>query len=256
MAFIGIRCLLRRYAVLAKTTATLLVVVALGCGGKAVQGDGLSAQGGSAGSGGTAQEPSSCVVPPAAPVIDYQPTCSTFIPSLAPTEVVFVEQTTDAGTGIVGHRFRSTKDCGFDVVISLPRLKFAADEQPYEMSTWWLRSSGLTDLLSVILRRSGDRALLLGVAASGSTYEFNTLASPLAVTQNGPVCADSAEMGVNEQVVELDGVALPCENETATPWLRLCSDSGTQYRMVDFPAPLDSTTVPAVLGSAELLSVK
>jgi hypothetical protein len=255
MAYIGIRRLLWRYVVLVHTTATQLVVVAPGCGGKAAQGDGLSAPGGSAGSGGTVQEPSSCVEPPAAPVIDYQPTCSTFIPALAPTEVTFVDQTADAGTGLVGHRFRSTEDCGFDVVISLPRLKFAADEQTYEMSTWWLSSMGLTELVTVILRRSGDRALLLGVAASGSTYGFNALASPLAVTQNGPVCADSAESGVNEQVVELDGVALPCENETATPWLRVCRDGGTQYRMVDFPAPLDSTTAPAVLGAAELLRV-
>lgn len=241
--------LMLAHSALAQATTTFLCISALGCGGKAVQAEG------SAGTIGSAHEPSGCVQLPAAPVIDFQSTCDSFIPSLSPSEVIFVERSIDASAGLVGHRFRSTKDCGFDVVISLPRLKFDADEQPYELSTWWLRTSFVTDLLVVILRRAGDRSLLLGVATSGSTFEFNSLASPLAVTLNGPGCTDSAESGVQEQVVELEGVALPCENDAAMPWLRLCRDGDTRYRMVDYPAQLDSTTVPAVLGDAKFVSV-
>jgi hypothetical protein len=130
----------------------------------------------------------SCSFLPADPSIATQITCSSFIPALAPYEIVFVEQTTSGppGNQVVAHRFRATAACGFDVVISLPNLRFAADDQPYQMSVWWLQSAGKVSLLAIAIRRSLSGPVLLGVAAPESADLLNFIVSPLAVTLNGP----------------------------------------------------------------------
>jgi hypothetical protein len=131
--------------------------------------------------------------------IALQITCSSFVPALAPYDVVFVDSaiTGPAGSRVVSHRFRATGSCGFDVVISLPNLQFAADDQPYQMSVWWSQSmnTGAVDLLAIVLRRSGSWDALLAVAAPGSVDLLNFLVSPLAVTLDGPVCTDPAQAG-------------------------------------------------------------
>jgi hypothetical protein len=197
----------------------------------------------------------SCSFLPADPSITTQITCSSFIPALAPYQIVFVEQTTSGppGNQVVAHRFRATAACGFDVVISLPNLKFAADDQPYQMSVWWLQSAGKVSLLAIAIRRSLSGPVLLGVAAPESADLLNFLASPLAVTLNGPACTDPAQAGNTSQILEDNDAALSCDDEAGGYALRLCHDGNSAYRMVAYHGLPDSADLPAVFGASDSL---
>jgi hypothetical protein len=197
----------------------------------------------------------SCSFLPADPSIATQITCSSFIPALAPYQIVFVEQTTSGppGNQVVAHRFRATAACGFDVVISLPNLKFAADDQPYQMSVWWLQSAGKVSLLAIAIRRSLSGPVLLGVAAPESADLLNFLVSPLAVTLNGPACTDPAQAGNTSQILEDNDAALSCDDEADVYALRLCHDGNSAYRMVAYHGLPDSADLPAVFGASDSL---
>jgi hypothetical protein len=200
---------------------------------------------------------SSCSFSPADATIAVQITCSSFIPALAPYEVVFVDSTVGgpAGSQVVAHRFRATAACGFDVVISLPNLQFAADDQPYQMSVWWLQSAntGAVDLLAIVMRRSLSGPVLLGVAASGSTDLLNFLVSPLAVTLDGPACTDPAQAGNTGQIIDNNNAPLSCEDEAGGHSLRLCQDGSSTFRMVAYRGSPDSTDLAGVFGASDLL---
>ena len=200
---------------------------------------------------------SSCSFSPADATIAVQITCSSFIPALAPYEVVFVDSTDTgpAGNQVVAHRFRATAACGFDVVISLPNLQFAADDQPYQMSVWWLQSAntGAVNLLAIVIRRPLSGPVLLGVAASGSTDLLNFLISPLAVTLDGPACTDPAQAGNTSQILDNNGAPLSCEDEAGGHSLRLCQDVSSTYRMVAYRGSPDSTEPAGVFGASDLL---
>jgi hypothetical protein len=242
------RCLGRCYpsrVVFRSGIITIVVLVGLlaACGGKTNHDDGPSAEGGSGGA--------SCTDAPAPPSVDFEQTCDAFVPSLGPSQVTFVEQASVGGA--VAHRFRETLDCGFDVVISLPGAQFAADAQPYELSTWWIMGSVPTGLLVVVLRRPDDRSVLLGVATAGSVSQLNGLVDPLAVTLRGPLCDESAPYGPVRQVLEQDGVPLPCEDDSVSPGLLRCTDGTAAYRLIDYPGQPGSEVGPAVFGAADLL---
>jgi hypothetical protein len=194
---------------------------------------------------------------PAEATIALKVTCSSFIPALAPYEVVFVDSTVTgpAGNQVVAHRFRATASCGFDVVVSLPNLQFAADDQPYQMSVWWLQNTNTraVDLLAIVVRRSLSGPVLLGVAASGSTDLLNFLVSPLAVTMDGPACTDPAQAGNTSQILEDNGAALSCEDEAGGYSLRLCQDGDSTYRMVAYRGSPDSTDLAGVFGASDPL---
>ncbi len=198
-----------------------------------------------------------CSALPVDPSIAFQETCSSFIPPLGNEEVVFVGQTTSGppGNQVVAHRFRATASCGFDFVVSLPNLQFAADNQPYQMSEWWSQSAntGEVGLLAVVLRRSQPGAVLLGVAVPGSADQLNFLVSPLAVTMNGPACTDPAQAGDTSQILEDNDAPLSCEDEGGGYGLRLCHDGDSAYRLVAYRGSPDSTALPAVLGASDLL---
>jgi hypothetical protein len=198
-----------------------------------------------------------CSILPVDPSIAFQETCSSFIPPLGNEEVVFVGQTTSGppGNQVVAHRFRATASCGFDFVVSLPNLQFAADNQPYQMSEWWSQSAntGEVGLLAVVLRRSQPGAVLLGVAVPGSADQLNFLVSPLAVTMNGPVCTDPAQAGDTSQILEDNDAPLSCEDEAGGDALRLCHDGDSAYRLVAYRGSPDSTALPAVFGASDLL---
>ena len=198
---------------------------------------------------------SSCSVLPAEPSIAIEITCPSFIPALAPYEVVFVGQTTTGtpSNQVVAHRFRATASCGFDVVVSVPNLKFAADDQPYQMSVWWLQSAGKVGLLAIAIRRSLSGPVLLGVAAPESADLLNFLVSPLAVTLNGPTCTDPAQAGKTSQILEGANAPLSCDDERNGDALRLCHDGNSAYRMVAYRDSPDSTDLPAVFGSSDSL---
>lgn len=217
--------------------------------------DGTTSTGGTKAPGGAMA--TTCSVLPVDPSIAFQKTCSSFIPSLGNDEVVFVGQTTSGlpGDQVVAHRFRATASCGFDFVVSLPNLQFAADNQPYQMSKWWLQSAntGEVGLLAVVLRRSQPGAVLLGVAVPGSADQLNFLVSPLAVTMNGPVCTDPAQAGNTSQILESNDAPLSCEDEAGGYALRLCHDGDSAYRLVAYRGSPDSTALPAVFGASDLL---
>jgi hypothetical protein len=198
-----------------------------------------------------------CSFLPADASIATQIACPSFIPALAPYEVVFVGQTTSGplGNQMVAHRFRATASCGFDVVISVPNLKFAADDQPYQMSVWWLQDSGTgkVGLLAVAIRRSLSGPVLLGVAAPESADLLNFLVYPLSVTMNGPACTDPAQTGNTSQILENDSGPLSCNDEVGGHALRLCHDGASAYRMVAYPGAADSAALPAVFGVSDSL---
>ena len=201
---------------------------------------------------------SSCSFSPAGAPIAVQITCTSFVPALAPYEVVFVDRTVTgpAGNQVVVHRFRTTAACGFDVVISLPNLQFAADDQPYQMSVWWLQSAntGAVNLLAIVIRRSLSGPVLLGVAASGSTDLLNFLISPLSVTLDGPACTDPAQAGNTSQILDNNGAPLSCEDEAGGYSLRLCHDVISTYRMVAYRGSPDSTDLAGAFGASDLLA--
>jgi hypothetical protein len=235
-----------------------------GAGGNAGTG-GTAGIGGSTGTGGSAAYDGgagtgsgdagvNCSAP-APPSIVFQKACAAFVPALMPYEVTFVERTSvdAAGTRMMAHRFRTSSTvCGFDVVISLPGLELAADAAPYELSTWWIQGSVPLGLLAVVLRRPGNRSVLLSVANAGSASLMNNLVAPLAVTLNGPVCAKPG--GLARQVLERAGVPLACADEAGFPGLRLCNDGSTTYRMVDYPGQPGTEDVPAIFGASDLLA--
>jgi hypothetical protein len=227
---------------------------AAGAGGTSSVG-GTTGAGGTQAMGGAMATTSSCSFLPADPSIATQITCSSFIPALAPYQIVFVEQTTSGppGNQVVAHRFRATAACGFDVVISLPNLKFAADDQPYQMSVWWLQSAGKVSLLAIAIRRSLSGPVLLGVAAPESADLLNFLVSPLAVTLNGPACTDPAQAGNTSQILEDNDAALSCDDEADVYALRLCHDGNSAYRMVAYHGLPDSADLPAVFGASDSL---
>ena len=227
---------------------------AAGAGGTSSVG-GTTAAGGTQATGGTMATTLSCSFLPADPSIATQITCSSFIPALAPYEIVFVEQTTSGppGNQVVAHRFRATAACGFDVVISLPNLRFATDDQPYQMSVWWLQSAGTVSLLAIAIRRSLSGPVLLGVAAPESADLLNFIVSPLAVTLNGPACTDPAQAGNTSQILEDNDAALSCDDETGGYGLRLCHDGNSAYRMVAYHGLPDSAELPAVFGASDSL---
>jgi hypothetical protein len=185
---------------------------------------------------------------PLPPTLDLEVTCASFVPALAPSEVAFVEHAEVAG--MQGHRFRSTSDCGFDVVIALPNVDFVADDAPYEMSTWWVQGAGPLGLLAVVLRRPGEAAPLLAIAADGELDTLNRLLDPLAVRLDGPPC--DATRAVVGPVLVRDESPLACED--AGGEARICHDGDVAYRLTSYPAPPESTDVPAVLGNAELMA--
>jgi hypothetical protein len=238
-----------------------------GSGGAGNGAGGTAGIGGSSGTGGYAAHDGStgtagadaaarCSAS-APPIIDFQKTCAAFVPALAPYEVTFVERTSvdAAGTRMMGHRFRtSSADCGFDVVISLPGLEFAADTTPYELSIWWIQGSVPLGMVALVLRRPDIRQpVLLGVASAGSASLMNNLVAPLAVTLNGPVCTEPG--GLARQVLERDGVPLTCADEASSLGLRLCNDGSTTYRMVDYPGRPGTEAVPAIFGASDLLAL-
>ena len=200
---------------------------------------------------------SSCSFLPADATIALQITCSSFVPALAPYEVVFVDSTVagPAGNQVVAHRFRATAACGFDVVVSLPNLQFAADDQPYQMSVWWLQnaSTRAVDLLAIVIRRSLSGPVLLAVAAPGNTDLLNFLVSPLAVTLDGPACTDPAQAGNTSQILDINSAPLSCEDEAGGYSLRLCRDGDSIYRMVAYRGSPDSTALPGAFGASDLL---
>jgi hypothetical protein len=204
---------------------------------------------------GSAGAPSCPQVPPA-PGIDFEPTCATFIPALSPTNVFFVERSSivDGGTAMQAHRFRSLDPCGFDAVISLPGVAFAADADPYQLSTWWVSGGGSTGLLAVVLRRPGAGAVLLAVGLAASADLMNDLVAPLAVTLQGPACEDSSSDGRARQVLERSGVPLSCEDESGPSALRRCDDGSAAYRLVDYPGRPFADQRPAVFGALSLLA--
>jgi len=227
-------------------------------GGSASAGGATSVGGSTAIGGNTATSETtatSCSVLPAEPTITFQKTCSSYVPSLGNSEVVFVDQTTTGSPGnqIVAHRFRATASCGFDVVISLPDLHFAADNQPYQMSQWWLQSAntGEVGLLAIVLRRSLGGAVLLAVAAAGSADLLNFLVSPLAVTMNGPICTNPVQAGNTSQILEINDAPLSCADEAGGNALRLCHDGDQAYRMVAYPGSPDSTELAVVFGASD-----
>ena len=227
---------------------------AAGAGGTS-SGGGTTGAGGTQATGGAMATTLSCSFLPADPSITTQITCSSFIPALAPYQIVFVEQTTSGppGNQVVAHRFRATAACGFDVVISLPNLKFAADDQPYQMSVWWLQSAGKVSLLAIAIRRSLSGPVLLGLAAPESADLLNFLVSPLAVTLNGPACTDPAQAGNTSQILEDNDAALSCDDEADVYALRLCHDGNSAYRMVAYHGLPDSADLPAVFGASDSL---
>ena len=250
-----------RHAIL---VATVLLFVACDGGSGLVSSnkvDGSSTMDGTMSTGGTkapgGATATTCSALPVDPSIAFQKTCSSFIPSLGNDEVVFVGQTTSGlpGNQVAAHRFRATASCGFDFVISLPNLQFAADNQPYQMSKWWSQNAntGEVGLLAVVLRRSQPGAVLLGVAVPGSADLLNFLVSPLAVTLNGPVCTNPAQAGNTSQILESNGALLPCEDEAGGYALRLCHDGDSGYRLVAYRGSPDSTALPAVFGASDLL---
>lgn len=226
--------------------------------------DGSSSEGGttipdgSAATRETAAPASSCSTQPEEPGITVQKTCSSFVPPLGPDEVVFVDQTTSGPPGkrVVAHRFRATAACGFDFVVSLPNLRFAADDQPYQMSQWWLQNAntGELSLLAVVLRRQQSRDVLLGVAVAESAFELNSLVRPLSMTMNGPACTDPARANSTSQILESNGSPLFCEDEVDGYALRLCRDGASAYRMVAYSGSPDSTALPVVFGASDLLA--
>jgi hypothetical protein len=216
-------------------------------------GNGAGGTGGTTGIGGDAAATCSA---PAPPSIVFEKACAAFVPALMPYEVTFVERTSIdvAGSRMMAHRFRTTSstNCGFDVVISLPGLAFAADAAPYELSVWWIQGSVPLGMLAVVLRRAGNRAVLLSVASAGSVWNMNNLLTPLAVTLDGPACAIPGGQK-NRQVVERDGAPLACADEAGG--LRLCNDGTATYRMVDYPGQPAADDVPAIFGAGDLLTV-
>lgn len=198
---------------------------------------------------------STCSLLPANPTIAFTRTCSAFVPPLANTEIVFVDQTITGppGNRVVAQRFRATASCGFEVVFSLPNLELAVDSQPYQMSQWWLQSGGRLEILVAVLRRSFSGPVLLAVAAPESADKLNLLVSPLAVTLHGPVCTDPAQAGSTSQVLESKGAPLRCEDEDRESSLRLCHDGDSAYRMIAYRGAPDSTAVPIVFGASDLL---
>ncbi len=201
---------------------------------------------------------SSCSILPVNPSITFQKTCPSFVPSLGNDEVVFVDQTTSGppGNQVVAHRFRATAACGFDFVVSLPNLQFAADDQPYQVSKWWLQNAntGETGLIAIVIRRQLAGAVLLGVAVAESAFELNSLVRPLAVTLNGPACTDPARANSTSQILESNGTPLSCEDEADGHALRLCRNGASAYRMVAYSGSPDSTALPAVFGASDLLA--
>jgi hypothetical protein len=219
-----------------------LALTTLACGGKSDE----SAHESSA-AGGTGTSGSSVCVSPEPAIIDFERTCDSFIPALAPTRATFVEKTTVGSRQ--AHRFRASDDCGFDLVLALPHLEFVADAEPYELSTWWIQGNVPLGVLVAIVRRPGDAMPLLAVADAGSVDLLNGLLDPLAVSQSGPQCPDAVDL-VQSQLTR-DAAPLACEDEA--PGLRVCHDGLVDYRLVDYAGPMDSSTQPAVMGEATLL---
>jgi hypothetical protein len=203
--------------------------------------------GGASSSGGSGTSGFSACESPEPAIIDFERTCDSFIPSLAPTQATFVEKTIVGG--MQAHRFRAADDCGFDLVLSLPQLEFVADSQPYELSTWWIQGNVPLGVLVAIVRRPGDPMPLLAVADAGSVDLLNGLLDPLAVSLNGPQCP--AAMSLVQPQLTRDAAPLPCEDEA--PGLRVCHDGLVDYYLVDYAGPMDSLELPAVMGDAALL---
>lgn len=221
----------------------------IGCGGQVESDRGIEGEAGTDGLGDLV--PCPALVPP---LIEFEPTCDEFVPALGPTMVGFVERTTTSASSnrIAVHRFSALAECGFDVLISLPDATLAADEAPYEMSTWWSWSGGLYSLPAVVLRRPGDRTPLLGVATEGSLDLLDALVGELAVAMRGPPC-DIADAAPVKPVLTREDAPLSCTDEAPRP-LRLCHDGSTDYHLLSYSGLPDSTTVPAVFGAAALLS--
>lgn len=200
---------------------------------------------------------SSCSFLPVDPSIEFQPTCSSFTPILGPMEVVLVEQSIigSVGNRSVLHRFRATAACGFDAVVSLPNLRFASSNQPYQMSTWWSSNGVSTGLLAIVLRRTLPGDVLLAVAVPGSLDLLNSLVSPLAVTMHGPTCTDPAQANKTSQILESGGTPLSCEDQDGGYALRFCSDRvSASTTMVAYRGLPDTTALPAVFGASNMLS--
>jgi hypothetical protein len=182
---------------------------------------------------------------PLAPTLDVEVTCASFVPALMPSEVVFVERTEVAGAQ--AHRFRSTSDCGFDVVLTLPNLVFVADDAPYEMSTWWIQGSVPLGLLAVVLRRAGDPAPLLALAADDQLDLLNGLIAPLSIRLSGPPCGTA---GLVHPALLRDESPLPCE---VTGENVICDADDIAYLLTTYFALPGSTDVPAMLADADLV---
>ena len=239
--------------------AGLLGAAMVACGGRLGGDDSDRGSGGAPGAGGTAGTGGLegiggggggelfCASPPV-PNLALEVTCSTFVPALAPSEVVFVESRDVAG--LRAHRFRSTSDCGFDVVLSLPNLEVLADDAPYEMSTWWVQGSAPLGLLAVVLRRTGDSTPLLAVAADGELTTLNLLLAPLSIAMSGPPC-DAAGYLVHPVLLR-DDSPLPCEEPAGDDVI--CHDGAIDYRLLSYLAAPDSGDVPAILGNADLVT--
>jgi hypothetical protein len=198
---------------------------------------------------------SSCASAPAAPGSDYQQTCPSYVHQLGGIRLLHVGDSTtgDGANRIVAQRFRATSDCGFDVVISLPGLRFAADDQPYDMSTWWDVGPNGTSFAALIFWRGDFSSPLFALAGPEGVEYLNLLLAPLAISSAGPACTDPAQAGNTSQIITKDGSPLPCEDEDGARSLRLCHDGDKTYRMVAYRGAPDATALPAVLGASDLL---
>jgi hypothetical protein len=201
---------------------------------------------------------SSCSFSPAAPSIEFQATCASYRAGTLEfgVQVALVELSISGppGNRAVMHRFRSLSSCGYDMVITLPNLRLAVDDQPYDISKWWWSASdGGSALVAVVLWRGQPMVEALAVAVPGHVDELAFLIDPLVVSQRGPPCTAPAQTGNASQVLDKDGAPLSCEDEEGGVGLRLCQDDATTYRIVAYPGATDTTSAPAVFGLSALL---
>jgi hypothetical protein len=188
------------------------------------------------------------------PLLTLDNVCTSFVPDLGGETLTFVEQTEATGSDNVitsTYRFRAQLDCGFDLLVSLPGLQFAADTTTsYQAGMWWIQGGSASLGIASVNLDLGELVVSDDTESGQPSSIDDTLPATVGWQLSGPLCAGSSTM--LSQVLEnvTTNASLPCQDETGPVPTRLCQEGATTYRMLVF----DSLDV-GIYGTSNLLTV-
>lgn len=188
----------------------------------------------------------------APPTFSVEPACSGFTPTLGSAfsmELVERVVVRDGASQWLEHRFRADADtfqCGFDVVLRLDRLTFAALGDRFDGTVWWIEGSGPLNTLTLVLR-SADRLKLAVATAGNATLLVNV--SPYEVSLTDDVCRGTP---TKKAALLENGVSLNCEIDAGDGIFERCSSDADVFRTVPYFVPR-SQEPPTVIADAALL---